>query len=378
MDKIEEIKGLSIKNPVIAPMPLHATCMFPEFDVYDEFEEFMIDYHNPDYRFDRKVLIIDDVYNSSIPRVDAENPNVNNDLNTILDWSSDRCHEILPQRMICQSELSDYITRDCSSEVVVLIVVDGIRYSDVKDISFDDSNFSCEIQPVFVDGISETNSSHNRIILGSSNGDERQVSDIAYKLSSERKYRNSFGFTYWDEDDYNKLSNKLYESIVENNRHKIKKFDNVLSYLDNVEIDQRTYIQVTKMGIDQDIHRKKEYSPNISRVIDDVKNDLENLSNLLSDKGLSFDIYLTGDHGILLEKEIDNRKVVDDWPSRKARYCGSEINIGEGMIYNGMTGLAYPYFGREKPHINEWGYHGGFSYQESVVPLMKIHGGGSS
>jgi hypothetical protein len=90
----------------------------------------------------------------------------------------------------------------------------------------------------------------------------------------------------------------------------------------------------------------------------------------------NFRLFLTADHGILWRDQLpDDPPIVHDEWTNHARFLTERYLLDHGMVVDGptgvVTGLGYPYLTRELKNT-EWGVHGGFSYQESIVPLIEI------
>ena len=85
------------------------------------------------------------------------------------------------------------------------------------------------------------------------------------------------------------------------------------------------------------------------------------------------------DHGILWRDRIELVKIGSEFGKSSPRYYGVDESVkfpegnGRYVLVDELTyfQLDYPYIKRGL-HRNEWGVHGGLSFQESIVPLIKI------
>jgi hypothetical protein len=124
-------------------------------------------------------------------------------------------------------------------------------------------------------------------------------------------------------------------------------------------------------------------NPPVETEVNTVMEKLTNLQALLQDIVPSFRIYATADHGMLWRMSVgDELKEIDgDW-KHYMRRCTDEIlpdsdldkEYGMKDSWGGKDYLRlyYPYLFSSLAS-NEPGTHGGFSYQESVVPLIELN-----
>jgi hypothetical protein len=276
-------------------------------------------------------------------------------LNRILLKRYDR----IRKKMLCQSHFPDYIFQKVSSDVIAVLLIDGLSYRDIQAYAPQYLPFT---KPVLVDGVSITTHGMKRLI------GERP---LVYRLY-EKSYSDSRGFSYWDKED-NELTNHLFHGFG-TRYYKIKSFNEVITALNQIPL-RRAYIQILRMGLDGLAHRFRDKPP-ISAQIGEILADLQSLVNFFIGKGYLFEVYLTGDHGILWANEHQWKYLCDDHTTHVApRYWDyykekpHTLNVTfEGREY---ALLEYPYL-RRPLYKNEWGVHGGLSFEESIVPLIEI------
>jgi hypothetical protein len=290
-------------------------------------------------------------YASRLLAVEIDHNPFTSELNTILfdqwDWVN--------ANLLKQSDISQYIVdyshhQDC----IILLLIDGLSWIDLSSFFTN----STELKPVIVDGISNTKSGMTRIV-----GQPKLV----YRLPLSQCY----GFSYWKRDN-NTLTDFLFDGFGENVK-KIRSFDEVLSSLEILDLKD-TYVQIVRQGLDGICHQHRD-SPNPQSYIQKLYDDFLDLVDLVKRKQITARIYLTSDHGILWQQNVDlqvfdfgknnrhPRYLENRHPSQKVKSFPSD-----GDLY---CALEYPYISRQLKR-NEWGVHGGISFEESIVPLLEI------
>ncbi|MDS0297782.1 hypothetical protein NDI76_03420 [Halogeometricum sp. S1BR25-6] len=363
MPTFTEIAEHAKVSPVVCSLPKLASFYLDDLAVYTSLDNFHHDLYDPDYRFEEDVVIDTDEHHPDYVRLSCDEEPVSPQLNEVVDWSDREHHDRLRRELLPQSGLKDYILRNVIGEtVVVLLIVDGLSYESIRTTNL-------PVQPVIVDGITTTEPGFKRIIYGNDN-----VS-LYSELLHKKNFANKLGFTYWARGQ-EELSTDLHASMG-NDIRRIRDFSEAIEYLsNNSPLTNRTYIQITRMGLDQESHNKKE-APNQEAVIENIVEDIRKLESELSKQERSYKIFATSDHGILWRTQLPDRPnvVIDDYKHQPRYVTGREkvphsmtLTDSEGEI---VSGLAYPYLARDFKHT-EWGVHGGFSYYESVVPLIEL------
>ena len=367
MAYFEEIKERAHQHPVIASLPKLAQFYLEEFNIYSSVDDFETDLYDPDHLFQNDVIIDADEHHPDFARLSCDEETVKPRLNTVVDWATNTDYQRLENELLVQSRVKEHILDSVSSEdLVILIIVDGLSFESVRGTAVD-------AKPVFVDGISTTEPGYRRVIYGE--GQYSPTSVYADLLDAKRFY-NDLAFTYWERGDED-LSTDLHSSMSSVTR--ISSFTEVVDDLrEEYPLEEKTFVQITRMGLDQDSHNRKE-EPNKSAVVQDILDDLGKIhetANKLSDQ---FRIFLTADHGILWRDQLPPEPsiVCEDYHPH-ARFVEGGISIKEGRTIfdrdgTKTTGLGYPHLTRKLANT-EWGVHGGFSYYESIVPLIEVTG----
>jgi hypothetical protein len=187
---------------------------------------------------------------------------------------------------------------------------------------------------------------------------------------------NHVGFSHWDRD--NRLTDVLFHGFdPATQMFKVSEFKEVLLVLDRLPSEQ-TYVQILTNGLDAISHRHRGRPPveAIARhLYEDV---LLALVERLQKMGATALVYATADHGILWRPEPEVSEeliVIRDERTDSHRYARGAFLIPHSRQFScygtNYTVLAYPYLSRPLTSL-EWGTHGGISFQESVVPFVKL------
>jgi hypothetical protein len=293
-------------------------------------------------------------------------------------------HEEIQDLLIKQSFIKEKIieeTFDNSGQIVVLILIDGLSYFDFKKISGTLGNdFIFDYKPVIVDTITNTVYGFTNIIYGKDN--------IPLSVHLHDNGFKSLGFSYWERTD-NELTDKLFLGI--SNYFKINSFqkiiDTIFDEVSRWKKEERIYIQILREGLDKFAHEKRERL-DINGEIKNIFSDVKSLSEIFKKTNCKFKIYLTSDHGILWKKDrlkvmglpsdlknkitknrfYQQESLLDVLPSDISDDC-IKIKIESNNFYM----LKYPYLFKNL-RSNEQGVHGGFSMEESLVPLIELEG----
>ncbi|MFX0142081.1 MAG: hypothetical protein ACFFDN_51060 [Candidatus Hodarchaeota archaeon] len=263
-------------------------------------------------------------------------------------------YEIAEQLFLKQSELPNLICNIPNDETSILIVVDGLSFHDAKKY------FECK--PVFVDGPSLTRNGILRII---------GKPTIAERLYN-KGIRKIFGYSYWSREEKPNITGFAFSPIPPENLFVFEHFSEVIDDLYNKNINN-SYIQIFISGLDEICHKFRDFPP-IESIIKSIKLKFESIYSLCKEKEIRSSILLTSDHGILWKKDnefeiIKDFGLVEGGP----RWTKGKILRNTTLNFNGedskITSLKYPYI-TKKIRRNEWGVHGGISYEESIVPLI--------
>jgi len=266
-------------------------------------------------------------------------------------------YEVVRANMLCQSQLADRIVREADAEAIFLMLVDGLSYSDVKRYA---PQRLSDTTPVLVDGVSNTEQGMARIV---------GTPTLAQRLF-DAGYRQLLGFTYWERAE-EPLTDRLFTGFGDR-VHKVKSFDEALTALQGDDL-VNSFVQIVRTGLDGSVHRQRE-KPTIDAMVNAVLSDLARLATLCAHKGVSARLYLTSDHGILWahEHRLQVYEYGDaDHPRYYEYHKRSQHVLNVEFDGKAFAVLEYPYLRREL-RANEWGVHGGLSFEESVVPLIRL------
>ena len=257
-----------------------------------------------------------------------------------------------------QSDIADRIEEDLDVDIVLLLLIDGLSYSDWMDYP--------GVQSCLVEGPTITPVGFRNIVGQPS---------VARRLF-EKGFHKRMGFSHWDRS--NKLTDIFFHGFDPATQMvKVNEFKEVLLTLDKLPTEQ-TYVQILVNGLDMICHRHRGRPPveAIARhLYEDV---LLALVEQLQKLGATALVYATADHGILWrpEPEIgDELLVIRDERTNSRRYAKGAFLLPHTRQFScygaNYTALAYPYLFNPLTAL-EWGTHGGISFQESVVPFVKL------
>ena len=264
--------------------------------------------------------------------------------------------------LLKQSEVAAEITERLAGElpqIAVLLIFDGLSFYDVTEWELS----GAILEPCLVDGLSTTESAMPRLI-GSPVLTHR-LFDLGYVRRS--------GFSYW-ERSMNQLTNALFKEFPETQFHRVTAFKEVLEELEQSEWQTPTYVQIIRSGLDSVCHFHRE-CPNVSSLLDDLRKDIVSLIAVLQETGKSFRLFITADHGILWYTNQDTVQLARE--KSKARYTEGDVACGDNVLtlksdegtYTVLTGDKVIATNRK---VTEWGFHGGISAQESLIPFWDV------
>ena len=283
--------------------------------------------------------------------------------------SIDQINEVLPNRfettnLFKQSDVAVEIAGRVSLElpqIVVLLVFDGLSFYDVVDWELPYATLG----PCLVNGLSVTENAMQRLI----------GSPVLTHQLFELGYRRRLGFSYWERST-NRLTDALFAEFPESQLHRVTTFDEVLERLGASEWPTHTYVQIIRSGLDTVCHSHRE-RPDVSSLLESLRQDILSLLAVLQKTGKSFRLFITADHGILWYSEQDILPLAQE--KFKTRYTEGNVASGDNVLtlqsdegtYTVLTGDKVISKNRRS---NEWGFHGGISGQESLVPFWDIRG----
>lgn len=266
-------------------------------------------------------------------------------------------YDFAKQVFLPQSQIKSKIAEDCTGlDIVLLIIVDGLSYLDCLEWE--------NVIPCLVDTVTITDCGYRNIVGGRI--------DLA-QLLFYKGYRNFLGFSYWDKEEKNELTNIIFKSF--STVQKIQMFDEIKKEIDRPKL-KKSFIQIVMQGLDGIAHKNRDI-PLIEPLTAKIYNSVCDLAYFLSKKNLRGRVYVTSDHGILW-KHKNNLLTVPSESAHNhyhARYYPTKLPTKEGRRFSifghNYTSLYYPYILRQL-RSNEWGVHGGISLQESIVPFAYL------
>lgn len=352
---LRELQELVCWMPVMAEVhPLSLAFLPDEIRLFDDPWQMVAELDAPTPQPLKPMLTtcVEPVLRHRFPVVHCTHDPLTTELNRVLLQRFD----FIKRRMLCQSEVANEITRLTDVDAIALMLVDGLSYGDLRHNITLDRSYQC--QPVLVDGISITE--HGMIRLLGEPPLVHRLFDIGFQ--------NYLGFTYWERAT-EPLTDRLFIGFGDR-VHKVRSFDDVLTALAQANL-RGVYVQIVRTGLDALAHRQRD-KPNVVAGAADILNDFERLVAVFAQKGVSAWLHLVSDHGILWAHEHPLQPY-ELSGAKHPRYY-EHAKSGKHVLTTAFEGrefalLEYPYLRREL-RANEWGVHGGLSFEESVVPWI--------
>lgn len=289
--------------------------------------------------------------------------------------SAQTLNRLLPRRLelarsllMCNHQVADRIAQDVSLRrppVVVVLLVDGLSYEDTLQ-------WGWSTQPCLVDGPSVTyrfdKLDPKRVNPNIGFAALIGTPPLAVRFRSQG-FKHFRGFSYWQRGQ-NTVSDTLFYHIPLSRLHG---FPTVLEALKADTIQPGTYIQIVREGLDGLAHGKRELSHwEIAGALQSIQSDLVALVGILKHNLPGSLVYVTADHGILWKHEHTFERL----PLENSRPRYTENPVPDHLHdyvteMHGFGALHYPYLGANIS-ANDAGVHGGVSYQESIVPFIRI------
>lgn len=381
---LSDLAKATREGPVIANIGgLESRILKKKYGIHTvkSLEEFYSLYESPTYRFETDVVIQEQgsdlsfdksltLYEPpSIEQVEFTGTAYDSSLNRLISEGSISWDDV-ESTTTCQSEIGDIITEAASdAEVIALVIVDGLSHQDWIESGY-------EAEPIYVDCPTRTDCGYPNVVRGAPDGNHLQ-----YRLF-DKGYKTRKAFTYWERKN-NELSDELHDGFSKNDViGNIQDFGDSISYLQTHDwFRPKTYLQFTLTGPERVAHRMKE-DPVIKSEADAVHQKITRLCDTISKETSSFRVFAVADHGILWRMDTGFEELNNKWKQGIRRDYkqppdDSSVpeSIGEVSVWNSQRYLRlyHPYVFNSL-RSNEPGVHGGFSYQESIVPLIKYEG----
>jgi len=384
VESLAELADAAHEHPVVTTLDdLDARLLQQKhgITVIDRFDRFCTLFESPEHTFSNDVVIRDQTASLNLDNTltTYDPPDV-----TQIDYTgsiySDRLNDAIrndwltwkdvEQTTLSQSAIGDYVVAVAGTvDVVAVVTIDGLSYRDWTAAGHD-------AKPVYVDCPTITKCGYPNVVYGGPNGEA-----IANRLFNEG-FSERLGFTYWKKNG-NELTEYLHDDFSPNDVHgDIQDFSEIIEYLRRQNWYQdRLYIQITLTGPERVAHKLKE-DPIIDAEVEQVHRKLRILQKTLQKEVPSFRIFATADHGILWRMDADDDfTVIDgDWEHYDRRCISNPDSTMDFPEAYGRKDrwddesyirLDYPYLFSDL-RSNEPGTHGGFSFQESIVPLIEL------
>jgi hypothetical protein len=353
---LEELQELIRQMPVMAEVhPISLAFLPDEVRLFDDPWQMAAELDTPTPQSPDPMLAthIASALQHRFPVVRCTHDPMTTELNRVLL----RRFEFLKTHMLCQSCMANEIACRTDADAIALMLVDGLSYADLRD-SIAALRCPYQVQPVLVDGVSITEQGMLRLI-----GQPSLVQRLF-----DAGFRTCLGFTYWERAT-EPITDRLFAGFGDR-VHRVKSFDEVLAALTQTAL-RNAFVQIVRTGLDGIAHRQRD-KPNIAASVADILADFERLTAMFEQKGLNAWVHLVSDHGILWTHEhtLQPYELSSTEHPRYYEYAKSGMHV-LGVAFEGkdFAMLEYPYLRREL-RANEWGVHGGLSFEESVVPWI--------
>lgn len=333
--------------------PLSLAYLPDEVEVFDDVRRMLARLDAPKPQPVRPMLAtqVDPALQYRLPLVQCNHDPLTTELNQVLL----KRYDLIKSKLVCQSQIADEIVRRADTEVTVLMLVDGLSYADLKRHA---SEWLESVTPVLVDGVSVTVHGMLRII---------GKPPLAHRLH-DIGFRRALGFTYWERDE-EPLTNRLFTGFGDRVL-KVKSFDEVMQVLEGQEL-QGAFVQIVHAGLDGTAHHGRE-APDVTNSVVRILSNFERLRSFLERRRLTAWVHLVSDHGILWAHDHELR-VLESAAGDHVRYYEYERKGQHTLVveFEGRSFalLEYPYV-RRRIRSDEWGVHGGLSFEESIVPWL--------
>ena len=352
----ELLKYLEI-GPVMAQMSRLSLAFLPlekQVQVFETAAELVEILDRPELQNDHaRMLTLDwnPQYTSRLIPLKVDHQPLTTQLNQVLK----RRWDFVKSTLICQSILPDLIARPTGAGCTILILVDGLSWADFSAYWPE----PVQAQPVLVDGASTTEQGMKRVV------GKPPVVERLFAQGCDR----AIGFSYWTRED-NALTDQLF-AFFSHNVEKVRSFQDVLERIAQIDL-KSTYIQIVRQGLDELCHKHRDH-PKPENYVKAIAQDWRSLLGYLQNRGIMAQVFLTSDHGILWNSGHDLQVLPEGkWTDspRFLKYSYPSLRTKD-MSFEGKTYslINYPYIGRDVKN-NEWGMHGGLSFEESIVPLV--------
>lgn len=367
---LNDLLDLLDHTPVIADIhPVSVCCLPQDVTVMGSVSEVACLLDDPRTTLPGRLLVAaaGPQRSARFPRVRCDHDPFTPSLNAVL---FDRYDQVAT-RMLCQSQVAERIVADSGKQdLIVLYLVDGLSYQDVRSWS-EPAGSAVTVEPCLVDVPTLTQVAFPNLI-----GEP----PLALRLF-DIGYYSRLGFSYWTRED-NQLTDRLFRGVTE--VKKTARFSEIVATLERIlrnAQQHRSYVQILRTGLDGYAHAQKRKAP-VTSIVQEVRREFEELKAVCGERckelGLRASVYLAADHGILWRDEFEP-DIIGEAPGKSPpRWCSwrdlyHQRDSGRRFVVGGEEYycLGFPKL-RRPLRIDEQGVHGGISFQESVVPFVRV------
>ena len=384
-ESLSEVATAAVDTPVVCDLnPLEARILETCYNcsVCLDIATFWRTFESPSKSFDRPVVVND---STDVPDLDDSLTTYRPPTSLpILEYTGDAYDRSLneytsrdtlswmdvEETTLCQSDISDrFVDLADQYDVVTLVIVDGLSYIDWI-------SYGGDATPVYVDVPTVTECGYPNVVHPQDEG-----LSVATRLH-KRGFQTKRAYTYW-EKQYNNLTELLHKPFSPNEvKGDVESFNDVARDLRRQAVIDSTYIQITLTGPERVAHQIKE-DPYVENQVEQVRDKLEELNEILSDQVEDHLILATADHGILWRMETEFSVIEDgEYEHTDRRHLsGSDAHrslppdkgISDQYDQTQYYRLHHPYLFHSL-RSNEPGVHGGYSCEECIVPLITLKG----
>ncbi len=362
---IDELLRLLDVTPVMGYVhPLWPLCLPPETEIVAEARRMALEMDTAAAHAVRPVLIteLNHAYSDRFLSMALDAPPPAEIVNAGLPRQVAAARLLLTHRRVAERIADD--ARRRRYRCVILLLVDGLSYEDARQ-------WPEAPIPVFVDGPSITFARGLDGIVLRDVGFPAIVGQppLARRLAALGLAR-ARGYSYWSRES-NDVAAVMFDGVP---LRRVAGMAEALTLLSDEPLDG-LYAQLVRIGTDGLAHGRREVSAaEVAATVTAVHADLRRLAELLDRQGVPGAVYLTSDHGMLWRREHSLQ--LASHPSNHPRYATGALPADAPATVLEAGGRAislfhYPYLGLNL-RANDSGVHGGLSYWESLVPLVRI------
>ncbi len=267
---------------------------------------------------------------------------------------------ILQQSCISE-EIALRINQDLP-DIAMFLILDGFSFYESLEWEFP-KNWKIKLEPCLVDGLSTTEFGMRRLIGNPT---------VTHRLF-ELGYKKRFGFSYWERNQ-NKLTDTLFSEFPTTQLYRVTSFEEILQVLAKADFTDKAYIQIVRTGLDRLCHNHRE-RPDSASTIRQLNQAIKEIIDLITRSNKRIKVFVTSDHGILW---FNHQKIAPfSEGSQHPRYFKGNSNCSAKTLCINESGGNFAVLAESESiartrKVTEWGFHGGISPEESLVPFLDI------